>query len=251
MKHQRLVYVLVICVMAAVTACTHPAGSPPPSSGEEPRVIEEPRSGTPKSENEYFYFLATQSERRAGHADRAIVWLQKAIEMDPDSAYLRRELAAIFLQNKEENKALEVLDELLAKHPEDVKGLILYGGIQQLRKQNDAAIRAYEKVTAIDPSQEKIYALLGGLYLESNQLHFEEVGLKDHVSGNVVNLYLSNFGLPFVKKNFLVYAPNSVEQKHIPVSGCNPYQSCRAVLSNRYTAAQQLNDIAGLNRDGQ
>ncbi|MCU0590324.1 MAG: tetratricopeptide repeat protein [Desulfobacterales bacterium] len=170
MKHQRLAYVFVICVMAAMTACTHPAGSPPPSTGEEPRVIEEPRSGTAKSENEYFYFLATQSERRAGHADRAIAWLQKAIELDPESAYLRRELAAIFLQNKEENKALEVLDELLTKHPEDIKGLILYGGIQQLRKQNDAAIRAYEKVIAIDPSQEKIYSLLGGLYLESNQL---------------------------------------------------------------------------------
>jgi len=73
---------------------------------------------------------------------------------------LQRELATIFLQNKEEDKALEVLDELLTRHPEDAKGLILYGGIQQLRKQNDAAIVAYEKVIAIDPSQEKIYSLL-------------------------------------------------------------------------------------------
>jgi tetratricopeptide (TPR) repeat protein len=164
MKHQRLAFMVVICLMGALSACTHPTGSAAPTSVEEPRAVYE------KPENEYFYFLATQKERRAGHTDKAIVLLEKAIEIDPDSSYLHRELATIFLQNKEEAKALEVLDELLAKHPDDIKGLILYGGIQQFRKQNDAAIRVYEKVIGIDPSQEKIYSLLGGLYLEGNQL---------------------------------------------------------------------------------
>ncbi|MCK7515933.1 MAG: tetratricopeptide repeat protein [Desulfobacterales bacterium] len=74
-----------------------------------------------------------------GRRTRRFCCCAKAMEADPDSAYLQRELATIYLQNKEEDKALEVLDELLAKHPDDVKGLILYGGIQQLRKQNDAA----------------------------------------------------------------------------------------------------------------
>ncbi len=164
MKHQRMACAVVSGLLVVLVACTHPTGTAAPTGGDEPRAIFE------KPENEYFYFLATQKERRTGQIDKAIVSLQKAIEIDPDSSYLRCELATIYLQNKEEIKALEVLDELLAKHPDDIKGLILYGGIQQLRKQNEPAIRAYEKVIAIDPSQEKIYTLLGGLYLESNQL---------------------------------------------------------------------------------
>jgi len=164
MKHQRLAWVAVICLLGVFAACTYPSGTATPT------VADEPRGAFEKSENEYFYFLAAQKERRDGKTDKAILLLRKAIEIDPDSSYLQRELATIFLQNKEEDKALEVLDELLARHPEDAKGLILYGGIQQLRKQNDAAIVAYEKVIAIDPSQEKIYSLLGSLYLEGNQL---------------------------------------------------------------------------------
>ncbi len=170
MKHQRTAAAVLICFLCMLTACGYPTGTVTPSGDEKPRTAEASRPPFEKPENEYFYFLATQKERRSGHSDKAIVWLQKAIEIDPDSSYLRRELATIFLQNKEEDKALEVLDDLLAKHPDDIKGLILYGGIQQIRKQNDAAIRAYEKVIDFDPSQEKIYALLGGLYLERNQL---------------------------------------------------------------------------------
>ncbi len=170
MKHQRTAAAVMICFLFMLSACSHPTGTVTPSGSEEARTPETSRPLYEKPENEYFYFLATQRERRSGHNDQAIVWLKKAIEIDPDSSYLRRELATIFLQNKEEGKALEVLEELLAKHPDDTKGLILYGGIQQIRKQIDTAIRVYEKVIDIDPSQEKIYSLLGGLYLERNQL---------------------------------------------------------------------------------
>lgn len=170
MIHQRTAAAVMICFMFMLSACSHPTGTVTPSGSEEARTPETSRPLYEKPENEYFYFLATQRERRSGHNDQAIVWLKKAIEIDPDSSYLSRELATIFLQNKEEGKALEVLEELLAKHPDDTKGLILYGGIQQIRKQIDTAIRVYEKVIDIDPSQEKIYSLLGGLYLERNQL---------------------------------------------------------------------------------
>jgi tetratricopeptide (TPR) repeat protein len=169
MKHPRMAAVVAICFMVIVSACTAPTGTVTSNGGEAPNAPEASHSLYDKPENEYFYFLATLKERRSGRNDQAILWLRKAIEIDPDSAYLRRELATIHLQNKEDDKALQVLDELLARQPGDIKGLILYGGIQQLRKQNDAAIRVYEKVIHIDPSQEKIYSLLGGLYLESKQ----------------------------------------------------------------------------------
>ena len=81
--------------------------------------------------------------------------------MDPDSLYLKRELATVYLQGKEDENAIGVLEDILEEHPNDVKSLILYGGIQQVRKNTEEAIDAYEKVIAQDPKQEKVYSLLG------------------------------------------------------------------------------------------
>jgi len=118
-------------------------------------------------ENQYYYFTAAQVQRKRGNLDQAIVLLRKAIELDSESAYLQRELATIYLQNKEGDKALEVLEEVLRQHPNDVKALIIYGGTKQVRKENNDAIAAYEKILALDPKQERVYSLLGNLYLEA------------------------------------------------------------------------------------
>ena len=163
----RLVCATVICLHLLCSGC---AGPPPTVPPVEPVPAAQPRATFEKPDNAYYYVIAAQKERRAGRTDSAIMLLRKAIEADPESSYLPRELATVYLQNKEESKALAVLDELLARHPDDVKALILYGGIQQLRKDNDAAARSYEKVLELDPSQERIYTILGGLYLEAGDL---------------------------------------------------------------------------------
>ncbi len=118
-------------------------------------------------DNQYYYFTAAQVQRKKGNLDKAIVLLRKAIELDPESPYLQRELATIYLQNKEGARAIEVLEEVLRKHPNDIKALIIYGGIKQVRKENKDAIAAYEKILALDPKQERVYSLLGNLYTEA------------------------------------------------------------------------------------
>jgi tetratricopeptide (TPR) repeat protein len=124
----------------------------------------------PQTDNRYYYFTEAQIQRRMGNLDKAIVLHKKAIEMDPDSLYLKRELATVYLQNKEGENAIGVLEDILKEHPNDVKSLILYGGIQQVRKNTAEAINAYEKVIALDPKQEKVYSLLGGMYLDAGKL---------------------------------------------------------------------------------
>ena len=123
-----------------------------------------------QTDNRYYYFTEAQIQRRMGNLDKSVVLLKKAIEMDPDSLYLKRELATVYLQNKEGENAIGVLEDILKEHPNDVKSLILYGGIQQVRKNNTEAINAYEKVIALDPKQEKVYSLLGGMYLDAGKL---------------------------------------------------------------------------------
>ncbi len=81
-------------------------------------------------ENQYYYFTAAQVQRKKGNLDQAVVLLRKAIELDPESVYLQRELATVYIQNKENDKALEVLEGLLQKDPNDVKSLTIYAGYQ-------------------------------------------------------------------------------------------------------------------------
>jgi predicted Zn-dependent protease len=78
--------------------------------------------GVEKPENAYFYFLAAQKERRAGQPDKAILLLRKAMETEPDSAYLQRELATIYLQNKEEERRSASSMACLPKTPTMSKG---------------------------------------------------------------------------------------------------------------------------------
>ena len=106
-----------------------------------------------KSDNQYYYFIEAQIQRNQRNLDKAIILLNKALELEPDSLYLQRELATVYLQNKEDEKALKLLENLLKAHPDDVRALILYGGIKQVRKENTAAAAAYEKVIELDPSR--------------------------------------------------------------------------------------------------
>ncbi|MCK7508812.1 MAG: hypothetical protein MZV70_35500 [Desulfobacterales bacterium] len=89
MKHQRLASRGSDLPLRSVSGRVHPRRPgqlPPPSQAAD----EPSRASFEKPDNEYFYFLATQKERRAGaRSDKAILSLRKAIEIDPDSSYLQ------------------------------------------------------------------------------------------------------------------------------------------------------------------
>ena len=105
--------------------------------------------------NSYYYFTEAQIERSEGNLEKAIVLLNQAIALDPESVYLKREIATVYLQNKEDENAIRVLEDILKAHPDDVKSLILYGGIRQVRKDNEAAIKALKKLLFWTHSRKK------------------------------------------------------------------------------------------------
>ena len=160
---KRILTIFAVFVAAGCAASSVEQTSAPATAPTRPQAYYEP-------ENQYYYFTAAEIQRKKGNLDKSIVLLQKAIEIDPKSLYLQRELATIYLQNKEYDKAFATLEELLRKYPNDIKALIIYGGIKQVHKENQEAIAAYEKILALDPKQERIYSLLGSLYMEAGDL---------------------------------------------------------------------------------
>ena len=117
---KRTFAVFAISIAVGCAAATVDQPSAPAPEPAKPQAYYEP-------ENQYYYFTAAEIQRKQGNLDKSILLLQKAIQMDPESLYLQRELATVYLQNKEYAKAITVLEELLQKHPNDVKALIIYG----------------------------------------------------------------------------------------------------------------------------
>ena len=110
--HKRIILVFTILAFAGCTVNT--VKQAPTTGPVERRTYHGP-------ENQYYYFTAAQVQRKKGNLDKAVVLLRKAIGLDPESFYLQRELATVYIQNKEDAKALEVLEGLLQKDPNDLK----------------------------------------------------------------------------------------------------------------------------------
>ena len=122
-------------------------------------------------ENQYYYFTEAQFYRKKGSLDKAIYYMQKAVDKDPDSLYLQKELALLYLHEKNNLKALSIIEQILKKDPGYIPALIISGRINQRLKHIDDAKKAYEKVIAIDPRQQNIYLVLGRIYMEESDLN--------------------------------------------------------------------------------
>ncbi|MDY6823878.1 MAG: tetratricopeptide repeat protein [Thermodesulfobacteriota bacterium] len=118
--------------------------------------------------NAYYYFTKSEISRQEGDLDNTIYWLNRAIHADPDSAYLKKELAFIFIYQEDYPKALGLVNQILDDQPDNVDAMVMRGGIYHRMGENDKAAAAYEQVIAKDPSLEKIYLILGSIYMETN-----------------------------------------------------------------------------------
>jgi len=133
-------------------------------------IVEKKPDVSYRSDGRYYYYTEAQIQKKKGNLDKAVEYLKKTMEYDAGSSYLLKELVILYLRQKDNEKALGVVENMLEQDPDNVEALIIYGRIKQDLKQFDDAKKAYEKILAIDPRQNNIYLLLGGLYVEEGNL---------------------------------------------------------------------------------
>jgi tetratricopeptide (TPR) repeat protein len=120
-------------------------------------------------DNAYFYYLESQELIRQNQLDRAVDSLQRAVDLDPKSLYLKRELANLYAQQGKVAEALTLLTEIVAEDPEDADAFLLLGRIYQNQNQLDKAKGAYEEAIAAGEQDENVYLVLGNLYFQDQQ----------------------------------------------------------------------------------
>ena len=184
---KRLILAILILSMAGCTRHHH-----------TPSETHVKSSATPRETNSYYYFTEAQLYRKQGETDTAIDYLKKAISKDPNSIFLKKELAVLYLQAKDNQSALSVVESILNTSPDNINALIMYGRIQQELGQSKLAVDAYSNVLELDPKQQRIYSLLGSLlqdegdYEEAKSvyeklvLHFPSSAMGHYLLGSVL-----------------------------------------------------------------
>lgn len=157
---------LVLTALVIISGCSWTMSNAP-----EVKEITETSS---EIESPYFYFTQAQIEILNDNLQQAVEYLSKAIALDPDSIYLKKELATLYLHLDDSDNALGIIEDILKKQPDDIETLIIYGKMKQIAKQNDEAKKIYAEVLSIDPQRQNIYLLLGGLFLDENDLNSAE-----------------------------------------------------------------------------
>ena len=164
------IYMMVLFLSVwTLSGCSLKVDQAPAAPAEpEPPVVSVP-SDEP-SDNSYYHYMEAQLQRKKGHRDKAIEYLEQAIALDGESLLLKRELAALYSDQKDYPKAVEILDGILAREPLDVDALAMVGRLFQQLDQPQKAKAAYEKALANDPERESIYPALGRIYMAEDSL---------------------------------------------------------------------------------
>ncbi len=139
-------------------------------SRPEPEASAPAQTETPVPAGDaYYYYLSAQRHRQAGRFTDAIADLEKAVAGDPHTPLLQRELATYYLQVRNGEKAIGVLEALVQSFPQDMQSLFLYARALETLGRREEAKAAYERLVLLNPP-EAAYLRLGDLYLEDDAL---------------------------------------------------------------------------------
>ncbi|MDZ7581464.1 MAG: hypothetical protein U5R30_12825 [Deltaproteobacteria bacterium] len=66
-----------------------------------------------RPDNAYFDYTEAHLARQSGDEERSVLLLKRASEPDPTSLYLKRELAVVYVQQKDPQNALAAVEDIL------------------------------------------------------------------------------------------------------------------------------------------
>jgi tetratricopeptide (TPR) repeat protein len=121
-------------------------------------------------ENSYYLYLEAQAQKKQGDLAKAVYYLETAIQKDPDSLYLKQEMAILYLQNNQAEKALAVVEDILKADPNHVDALIMAATIKKALNKDEDVKAIYEKALQSDPTRKSTYQILGKMYLDDGDI---------------------------------------------------------------------------------
>ncbi len=138
-------------------------------------VTQRVRAGDPAPEVEVrpdapaeYDVLVAQQHEASGEIAQALAAFERALEKDPDSAYLHRKIATALIRMGRPGKALEHAELALVLEPDEERVRIFLGRLHRLRRDASSAESALLGADG-EPISEEAAVLLYQVYLDSDQ----------------------------------------------------------------------------------
>lgn len=154
--------------------------------------------------NASLHYMKAQAFGFQHNAPSAEAELKKALEIDSNYLPAYSALGAIYINSKEEDRAISEYQKLIALRPDNATPYILIGILEDQRKNYDAAIENYKKALEKDPNAVIAANNLAWLYAVTGKGNLDEaVRLAQGVVQKNPNIagFIDTLGWVYYKKN--------------------------------------------------
>ncbi|BCA57133.1 conserved exported protein of unknown function [Nitrospira sp. KM1] len=136
------------------------------------------------------YLLAAQVEEKERNWRNAFANYQRVVELVPDHERAQVRLAKFYLEARMIDKVSEIVDKVLAQHPDNVQAASLRIAVEAVTGQLSEATVKGEKLVAAHPTDPDATLLLATLYVAQGRGTDAEAILQRAVDANPKNLEL-------------------------------------------------------------
>ncbi len=115
------------------------------------------------------HFLNAELEKIKGNNEKVVQEYEKALECDPSSFYLRKELISIFISQNKIDSAKDLLEKTLKRFPDEEDLPLILAQIYKNEDKTGKAFRIAERILKRNPQSQKVNYLLFTLFLDDKK----------------------------------------------------------------------------------
>lgn len=158
---------------------------------------------------------------QGGQADRALKYAKAANDLGPENRWYKLRYATILQQNNQNEEAVKIFKELADSEPQNVDILIRYGNALKIAAHPDEALAIYDRVETLEGISDTLQNLRITIYKMKNDIVAEEnalIALERAFPGNIT--YSERLGDFYIRTNQLQKAIGifSVASKRFPMA---------------------------------
>ena len=175
-----------------ITGC---AGlGPEPSATVKEDQKTRPVQPQEEMKSSYYYYMLFQTHAGREEYEKAEEALKKAVEIDPDSKYLKKEMIRLYLTMDQSEMAIATARELVDKRPQDTEALKILAKLNLTLDKQEEAENIYQKIIDLAPDDKDSYLTLGNLYMKTEK-YSEAFTLYTTLAEKFPDSYVAHFYL--------------------------------------------------------
>lgn len=160
--------IILSAAVFLVSGCSL-AGIKSPGQSETEGTAQEDPVSIPEG-NSYFNYILSELQSYRQDRQKSFDFLVKAQKKDPESRYLKKQLAGHLLLYKKPEIAKDLISGMLEETPDDTELLAIQAGILALEKKDPLEIsEIYKKILELDPENKKAPIALAFLYEKTDK----------------------------------------------------------------------------------